>query len=349
MSPVAGLAVAALLIVANAFFVAVEFALIASRRTLIEPLAAEGGRSARVALAAMQELNIQLAGAQLGITMASLLLGFVAEPALAHLLEGPLEGLGLPEAAVHGVAFVVALTVVVFLHMVLGEMVPKNIALAGPERTLLVLALPNQLYVAIFRPVIRLLTALGNAGVRLLRVEPRSEVDTVHTADEFAAMLAHSREEGLIEEFEHDLLTGVLDFADRPVSAVMVPRGRVTVLAGDATVAEAEQLAADTGHSRLPIATGDDASGLTAFVHVKDLLGLAPSAAASVVPGHLVRPMLRVTPERTLGDLLVQMRQARIHVAVVEQDGDAVGLVTLEDLLEELVGDIRDESDRSPG
>jgi CBS domain containing-hemolysin-like protein len=344
---VAALSVAALLIVANAFFVAVEFALIASRRTRIEPLAAGGGRSARVALAAMQELNLQLAGAQLGITMASLLLGFVAEPALAHLLEGPLERLGLPEAAVHGIAFVIALGIVVFLHMVLGEMVPKNIALAGPERTLLVLAVPNQLYVTLFGPVIRLLTHLGNAGVRLLGAEPRSEVDTVHTAAEFGAMLAHSREEGLIEEFEHDLLTGVLDFAERPVASVMVPRSQVTVLPADATVADAERLAAETGHSRLPIADAGEPSTLTSFVHVKDLLGLSSTASRRAVPERLVRPMLRVPSGRTLGDLLVEMRQARIHVAAVQRGRDTVGLVTLEDLLEELVGDIRDESDQT--
>jgi len=348
-TPVALLATA-LLIVANGFFVAVEFSLVASRRTRIEPRATEGGRSARAALAAMRELDFQLAGAQLGITIASVLLGFVAEPALAHLIEVPLESVGAPAPVVHGAAFVFALAIVVYLHMVLGEMVPKSIALAGPERTLLVLALPNQLYVTLFRPVIRVLTWLGNAGVRILRVEPRSEVDTAHTAEEFAAMLAHSHQEGLIEEFEHDLLTGVLDFEARPVTAVMVPRSRVTVLEPGATVAAAERVANESGHSRLAVSEGPDAGtpgALAGFVHAKDLLSLSPAAYERPVPPRLVRQMLRVPPDRTLGDLLVQMRQARIHVAVVEEPGGGpLGLVTLEDLLEELVGDIHDESDR---
>lgn len=340
------LVAAALLILANAFFVAVEFALVASRQTRIEPLAAEGSRSARAALAAMQDLNLQLAGAQLGITLASVLLGFVGEPAVAALVEAPIRVVfDPPEAVLHGVSVVLALGIVVFLHMVLGEMVPKNLAIAGPERSLLVLALPNQVYVTLFRPVIRVLTGMANGISRLFGVEPRSEVATVHTAEEFAAMLAHSHAEGLIEPFERDLLTGVLDFEDRRVDAVMVPRASVVTLPAGATVADAERLAVTSGHSRLPVVASDDGE-LTGFVHAKDLLMLSPTAWDRPVPERVVRRMLRVPPERTLGDLLVAMRTARVHVAVVvDPAGAALGLVTLEDLLEELVGDIRDESD----
>jgi CBS domain containing-hemolysin-like protein len=337
---------AALLIVANAFFVAVEFAVVASRRTKIEPLAAQGSRPARAALAAMQDLNTQLAGAQLGITMASLLLGYVGEPAVAHLIAAPLEALfDPPEAVVHAISLVIALGIVVFLHMVLGEMVPKNLAITEPERVLMILALPNQLYVSLFRPIIWLLNAMANGLVRLTGVEPRSELASVHTAEEFAAMLAHSREEGLIEPFEHDLLTGVLDFRDRPVSAVMVPRDRMVTMPAGATVEVVEALAVESGHSRLPV-VGDDADRPFGFVHAKDLLSLSAAAYRRAVPDRLIRRMLRVPPERTLGDLMVSMRAARVHVAVVvDDDGRTVGLVTLEDLLEELVGDIRDESD----
>jgi CBS domain containing-hemolysin-like protein len=275
-----------------------------------------------------------------------LLLGFVGEPAVAHLIAAPLEALfDPPEGLVHVVSLVIALGIVVFLHMVIGEMVPKSLAITEPERTLLVLALPNQLYVTVFRPVIGLLNASANGIARLAGVEPQSELTTVHTAREFAAMLAHSREEGLIEPFEHDLLTGVLDFRDRPVAAVMVPRDRMVIVHAGVTVAEAEAVAVESGHSRLPV-VGEDAQRPFGFIHSKDLLSLSPAAHPRPVPDRLIRRMLQVPPERTLGDLMVSMRTARVHVAVVvDPSGQTLGLVTLEDLLEELVGDIRDESD----
>jgi len=345
---VGALVAAVVLLAANAFFVAAEFALVAAQRIRIEPLADGGSRAAKAALEAMGDLNVQLAGAQLGITMASLGLGVVAEPAVASLIEGPLEALFDPPAAVrHAIAFVIALTIVVFLHLVLGEMVPKNIAIAGPERTLLVLSLPNKAYVTVFRPVIRLLTGAANIVVRGVGVEPRSELATAHTAGEFAAMLARSRHEGAIDDFQADLLTGVLDFDQRAVSAVMVPSDAIVMLDAGATVAEAEELGVRSGHSRLPVRVRDG-EVLTGFVHTKDLLSLSDAARDRPVPPRLVRRMLRVPPDRSLGEVLLAMRTARVHVAiVVDEGGRTRGLVTLEDLLEELVGDIQDESDRA--
>jgi CBS domain containing-hemolysin-like protein len=345
---VGALVAAVLLLGANAFFVASEFALVAAQRTRVEPLAAGGSRAARAALDAMGDLNVQLAGAQLGITMASLGLGVVAEPAVARTLEGPLEAVFDPPAAVvHAVAFVIALTIVVFLHLVLGEMVPKNVAIAGPERTLLVLALPNKVYVTMFGPLIRVLTGAANLVVRAGGVEPRSELATAHTAEEFASMLAHSRHEGEIGDFQADLLTGVLDFDARPVSLVMVRRADIVSIEAGCTVAEAEALAVSSGHSRLPVRAGQG-DDLTGFLHTKDLLSLSSAARSRPVPQRLVRRMLRVPTDRSLGELLLAMRSARTHVAVVvDGEGRTCGLVTLEDLLEELVGDIRDETDRA--
>lgn len=341
------LLVAVLLLFANAFFVAVEFALVAARRTRIEPLAAEGRRSARAALAAMRDLNVQLAGSQLGITMASLGLGFVAEPAVAAVLEELIQGLfDPPEALLHTIAFVIALTIVVFLHMVIGEMVPKNIAIAGPERTLLVLALPNRVYVTVFRPLIRFLNLLANAGVRVLGAEPRDELATAHTADEFTAMLARSREEGLIEDFAHELLSGALDFGELAVGNVVVPRRDVVTVPEGVTVAEVEHVVLDTGHSRLPV-IGADLDDVRGFIHAKDLLPLSSAAYGHPVPRRLIRRMLRVPGSQNLADVLLSMRVTQVHVAVVlDADGRTAGLVTIEDLLEELVGEILDESDR---
>ena len=334
------------MLAANAYFVAIEFALVSSRRTKLEPLAEEGSRRARRALAATGDLNLELAGAQLGITMASLLLGFVAEPLVVHALEGVLGVTGLPEGATTAIAFLVGLSIVVFLHMVVGEMVPKNVAIAAPERTLLALMPLDRVYLAVFRPVVRLLDGLASLGLRVVRVERRDELGGTHTAQELAVMLAESHEEGLIEDFAHDLLAGVLDFGDRTAADVMVGRDDIVAIDRGTTVAEAEARIVAAGHSRLPVlgATPDEPLG---FVHAKDLLAVEDDAVGRPVPARLVRPLPVVRADRALDEVLLAMRRTRVHVALVaDEAGRTAGLVTLDDLLEELVGDILDEGDR---
>lgn len=339
------------LLLANGFFVALEFAVVGSRPTKLESEATAGDRAAVRALASVREVNLQLSGAQLGITMASLGLGVVTEPAVAELLAVPLAWLGLGRDVAHGVAVVAALTIVVFLHMVIGEIVPKNIALADPESTLVRLTPWNRMYLAVFRPLIRLLNAIGNLGVRAFGVRPVDELHTANTADELALMVAASRQEGAIEDFAADLLAGVLDFGDLTVADVMVPRDAVDFVGRQTSVAEAERVVVERGHSRLPVA-GRDLDDVQGFIHAKDLLVLPPSAAHEPLPSRLVRRMLVVRQDRTLEDLLLTMRRTRVHFALVTttDSGASVsrtaGLVTLEDLLEELVGDILDETDR---
>lgn len=336
------------LLLGNGFFVAVEFAVLASRRTKVEPLAAESPR-ARAALRAMRELNLQLAGAQLGITITSLVLGYVGEPALAHAIEDLLEPLGdVPEAVTHSIGVALGLGIIVFLHMVVGEMVPKNIAIAQPERTLLWLVVPNRLYLALVRPVVRLLNLMANGIVRLFGVEPRDELATAHTADEIAAMLRTSRTAGLIRESEHQLLTGALVLGGRPLSSVMVPRERIVAVPRNATPADAERVVVEHGHSRL-VVTGDGIDDVLGYLHVKDLLTLPASSRDRPLPLGRVRRMLVVTGSATLEEVLLAMQRARLHMAVVADGaGRTAGLATLEDVLEALVGDIRDETDRSP-
>lgn len=345
-----GALIAALfLLAANAFFVAVEFALIAVRRTRVEQLAAAGDVRARMTERSIRELSFMLSASQLGITMASLGLGFVAEPAVAALLEGPLVLAGIPESASHSLAFVLALTIVVFLHMVLGEMVPKNIAIARPEQSALWLVLPMRVFTTVFRPLILLLNNLANGGLRLLRVEPRDELVAAHTAGEIAGMLSASHQEGLLEEVEHQLMTGALGFSDRQVGTVMVPRQQVVAVRAGASVEQIERLLVDSGHSRIPL-YGRDLDDVVGFIHAKDLLELGPGARRRPVPVHLLRRMLVVPESRTLQQVLLAMRRARCHFAlVVGADGSTAGLVTIEDVLEELVGDIRDEHDRTAG
>lgn len=334
------------MLVANAYFVAIEFALVGSRRTKLEPLAEGGSRRARRAVVATGDLNLELAGAQLGITMASLLLGFVAEPLVVHALEDLFGFADLPEGVTAAAAFLVGLSIVVFLHMVIGEMVPKNVAIAAPERTLLALMPVDRAYLAVFRPVVRLLDGLASIGLRLLRVERRDEVGGTPTAQELAVMLAESHEEGLIEDFAHDLLAGVLDFGGRTAGDVMVGRDDIVAIDRGTTVAEAEARFVEAGHSRLPVlgATPDEPLG---FVHAKDLLTVDDDAVGRPVPARLVRPLPVVRADRPLDEVLVAMRRTRVHVALVaDEAGRTAGLVTLDDLLEELVGDILDEGDR---
>ncbi|MGH9086181.1 MAG: hemolysin family protein [Acidimicrobiales bacterium] len=341
------LALTVALLVANGFFVAVEFALIASRRTKLEEMAEAGSARARIAIGSMRNLNLQLAGAQLGITMASLVLGYVAEPAVAGLIEGAVEQVvEIPQGLLHTIGFVVALTIVAFLHMVIGEMVPKNIAIASPERTLLALALPNRAYVTLFGPLLRVLNGFANAGVRLLGIEPQDELATAASADELALMLGASRDQGLIEEVAHQLLTGALDLGDRSITTVLVPKDKVVWLAREATPADAEALVVASGHTRLLVA-GSGVDDILGFVHAKDLLTISAAARERPLPLGRVRRMLVLAESTSLDDALLAMQQARIHVAVVtDRDGATRGIATLEDVIEALVGDIRDESDR---
>jgi CBS domain containing-hemolysin-like protein len=347
------LAAVVVLLVVNGYFVALEFAVVGSRRSKLEPLAAAGNRRARRSLDAVADLSTRLAGAQLGITVASLLLGLVGEPAVAVAFESLFEHIGVPEGVVRPLSFAIALGIVVFLHMLIGEMVPKNLALADPERALNLLAGVDRVYLAVARPVVRLLNAMGNGGVRLLGVEPRDELASAHTAEELAVVVAASRDEGVIEDSAAELITGVLDFARRSVGEVMVPRDAVCAIAATATVTEAEAVAVERGHTRLPVTGPGGLDDVMGFVHAKDLIALAPSAAERRLPLRLVRDMLVVTVDRSLEDVMVGMRRSRVHFALVQdQAGATLGIVTLDDLLEELVGDIVDElqSDESrPG
>lgn len=347
---VGALVVTVLLLVANAFFVAVEFALVASRRTKLESMADEGHAGARRALDSIRDLSLQLAGAQLGITIASLLLGFVAEPAIAHGLESLLHDIvDLPESVTTTIGFIVALSIVVFFHMVLGEMVPKNIAIAGPEKTLLALDLPNRAYLWLFRPVLFLLNGLANGVVRLLGVEPADEVSDVHTSDELAEIISASREEGLIPDIQDQLLRGALAIGEAPVGTLMVPRDRIGYVERSATPTEAEAAVVRTGHSRLLVVGDGGLDDVLGFIHAKDLLTIPEAVRDRPLPLGRIRRIPIVRSDVVVDQALYALQRARVHLAVVADDaGRTVGLVSLEDMLEELVGDIIDESDRRP-
>jgi CBS domain containing-hemolysin-like protein len=343
------LLIAVVLLIANGVFVAMEFATIASRRTKLESLADQGDVRARLALDASGELPLQLAGAQLGVTMCSLGLGAVAEPAVASGVEWLLDAPGaIPHSVVAALGLALSLAIVVFLHMVIGEIVPRGIAMSDPERMLVRLSIFNRIYVAIFRPFIRLLNVAANAGTRMFGVEPRDELTTAHTASELADMLAASREGGMIDEVAHDLLSGALDFGARQAREIMVARERLTTVNRSVTVDEAEAVIVSSGHSRL-LVTGDSGSDIIGFIHAKDLLTVPAWARSRPIPQGRIRRVLEVAANRNIDDVLVDMRRSRTHLGVVVgDDHETLGLVTLEDVLEDLVGEIRDESDRGP-
>ena len=338
---------AVMLVLTNGVFVAVEFAMVASQRAKLELLAGTGSKRADIALATIRDLPRQLAGSQLGITVCSLGLGVLGEPAVADVISPVLDKIGLLSHNVsHGIAFALSLALVVTAHMVFGEMVPKGVALAGPERTLLVLAPVSRTFTGFFRPVIWFLDVTSGAIVRAFGLTPKREIGTAHTAAEFAPMIDASHDEGLLEEFEHSLLAGALDFRGRSVATVMVPREHVVYVNTRMSVASIERIANQTGHSRLPI-VGAGIDHVVGFLHIKDLLALAPEARDQPLPAEMLRRVPIVPHDRMLEDVLRAMRRSRAHLAGVRgHGGRTVGVVTLEDVLEAFVGDIRDESDR---
>lgn len=341
MGDLTAVAIAVGLLAFNAFFVGAEFALVSARRSQIEPRAKAGSRMARTTLHAMENVSLMMAGAQLGITICSLGLGAVGEPAVAHLIEPVLDLMRVPHDLLHPIAFVLALVVVVFLHVVLGEMVPKNIALAGPDRAALVLGPPMLAVVTVLRPLIVSLNAIANGTLRLIRVEPRDEVSSTYTREEVAALVEESRGEGLLEADEYDRLAGALGFTEKTVAAVLMPPESLTTLPRGATGADVEALCAATGFSRFPV-TGDDGS-LVGYLHIKDVLEPDDARRARPVEDKWIRPFAPVDADEPLHGALETLQRRGAHMArVVDAEGRTLGLATLEDVIEELVGEIRD-------
>ena len=357
---------------ANAFFVGAEFALISARRDRLELMVETGTSGAATVLRASEHLSMMLAAAQLGITICSLALGSLGEPAVAHLLEAVFEPIGVPDAVLHPVAFVIALLVVTVLHIVIGEMVPKNIAIAGPERTSVWLVPPLVAFLKVARPVIVALNWIANHVLRLFGVEPKDERDSAYTPSELAEMLSESRREGLLDASQTQRLTNALSSAEHTVADVMIPRERLTVLPPRPTVGAVEEAVARTGFSRYPVqapeapdahprldteplAPGaapvvpDGSSSVRAveligYVHVKDVLDLGGDADEPV-PSERVRQLPQLAVTAPVDQALAALRREGSHLGrAVDADGTTVGVVALEDLVEEYVGTVRDST-----
>jgi CBS domain containing-hemolysin-like protein len=328
----------------NAFFVGAEFAIISARRSQIEPLAEAGSRSAKTALWAMEHATLMLAASQLGITVCSLLILNVSEPAIHHLIEQPLHLLGLAEEFVSVISFVIALLLVSFLHVIFGEMVPKNLSFSVPDRAVLLLAPPLVFVATIFRPIIVSLNATANGALRLFRIEPKSEANSIFTIDEVANIVAQSTREGVLTD-STGALNAAFEFTTKKAQDVAVGMSNLVSLPEDATPADVERAVAQHGFSRYILLNADgEPSG---YVHLKDVLDVDEDEVMEPVPPKRIRQLISIYRATDLEDALATMRRSGVHVArVFDETGATRGVMFLEDIIEELVGEVQDATRR---
>ena len=329
------------LLAVNAFFVGAEFAVISARRSQIEPKAAQGSKAAKTTLWAMEHATLMLATTQLGITVCSLVILNVSEPAIHHLLEIPLAGTPLTPEAISVTAFVVALLLVTFLHVVAGEMIPKNISFSVPTRAALLLAPPLVLVARIFKPVIWGMNAIANSVLRLFRVEPKDEATSAFTLDEVATIVEESTREGVLED-SSGTLTAAFNFTSKTVADVEVPIGDMVLVPSGATPADIQKAVGSHGYSRYILA--DDDGDLTGYLHLKDVMDLVePERFTAPVPAKRIRRLASAYRGSELEDALETMRRTGAHVArVLDSAGNITGVLFLEDIIEELVGEVQD-------
>ncbi|WP_406015574.1 hemolysin family protein [Streptomyces sp. NBC_00984] len=343
-TPLLLLSAAFLLILANGFFVAAEFGLVTVERPDAERAAAEGDRRARTVVEALRELSFQLSGTQLGITITSLVVGMLAEPALAQLLEGPLTATGLPDGAVPGVSVVIGMMAASAVQMVIGELVPKNWAVSRPLQVARFVAGPQHRFSAVFRPVISLLNTVANRLVRLLGVEPTDELASARTPGELVSLARHSAEAGTLEQDTADLFVRTLSLAGLTAQHVMTPRVKVSALQSSATAQDVLNLTRATGLSRFPVYR-ERIDEVVGMIHLKDALAVPAQDRLRTPAGRIAVPPLLVPETLPVEQLLQRLRNEQPIAVVVDEYGGTAGVVTLEDIIEELVGEVRDEHD----
>jgi CBS domain containing-hemolysin-like protein len=318
---------------------------VAVDRSRVYEQATRGDRRARGVLDAVKTLSFQLSGAQLGITLTSLVLGFIAEPTLGDLLERPMAAVGVPGSSVHAASIAAALALATAAEMVLGELIPKNVAIARPLPVALSVSRPLLAYNRAFRAIIVLLNSAANWSVRRLGIEPRDELTGVRSLEELQLIVSSSRAQGMLGEEDFSLLARSLRFSGKRASDALIPRTSVLAVPEDATLADVAKIAVETGHSRFPVYR-TDLDDIVGIAHVKDGYRVPASRRDKAPVTRAIRPAMAVPESRDLESLLVEMRRQRQHLAIVlDEYGGTAGIITLEDLLEEIVGDIEDEYD----
>ncbi|GCF09703.1 hemolysin family protein [Dictyobacter arantiisoli] len=350
VSSIVGLIAVFALVGANGFFVAGEFALVKVRATRVEQLVTEGNKTAQVVRAQVQHLDTFIAATQLGITLASLALGWIGEPSLAHLIEPLFLWLGgvAAEAITHTIAVIISFLLITIFHIVLGELVPKSIALQRAEGTALFVARPLYIFSRLFRPCIMMMNGVGNFVVRSLGLEVTSEHAAVHSVEELEMLVAQSREAGILQQQEEVLLRHVFDFSDKTAQQIMVPRSEVVAVPITITRETLIQTFSREGYTRLPVYE-DSLDNIIGLAHIKDIFqSHSTQQAQNFSLRTMLRPVLYVTETSALDIILGQIRNKRIHMAVViDEYGTTAGIITLEDIIEELVGEVHDEFDTS--
>ena len=342
----AGLIVVAAMILLNAFFVAGEFAIVAVERSRVERRAEAGDQAARRVLRSMRNLSFELSGAQLGITATSLIVGAIAEPSIARLIEPLVSRLPwIPESSSLAVSVVLALVLATAVQMVIGELVPKNLALAQPYRSAVLFGIPLQLVNRLLRPLILVLNKSADWTVRRLGIQPRAELAGVRSMEELELMIRSSAEEGQLDDDELRLLARAITFTEKVAADAMVPRVSIVGISRHDSVAHLRRLARETGHSRFPV-YGEDLDEVQGVVHVKDSFAI-PAGRRPVTPVSVIgRPVLKVPETRPLDELLADLQDAGHRMAVVvDEYGGTAGIVTVEDLVEEIFGVMADEHD----
>jgi CBS domain containing-hemolysin-like protein len=336
-----GIAWLVVLLLVNAFFVGAEFAVISARRSQIEPRAEAGSKAAATTLWAMEHATLMLATSQLGITVCSLLILNVSEPAIHHLLEYPLALTPLPEEAIGVVAFIVALLLVTFLHVVIGEMVPKNLSFSVPDRAALLLAPPLVFVSTVFKPVIVSLNWLANMVLRAFRVEPKDEATSTYTLEEVANIVEQSTREGVLADGS-GTLAAAFEFTEKKVSDVEVPLADMVLIPATSTPADIQREVATHGFSRYILT--NESGDPTGYLHLKDVLDLTtPEKFGMPIPAKRIRRLSSVLRDSDIEDALASMRRVGAHVArSFDSEGRITGVLFLEDIIEELVGEVDD-------
>lgn len=330
------------LLAINGFFVAAEFAVISAKRSQIEPRAERGSRRAKMALWAMEHVSLMLAMCQLGITVCSLLILLVSEPSLKYLLIPLLEAVGAPEPVAYGIALGLAILIVTYLHVVFGEMVPKNAAFTLPTAAVLLLAPPLVLVSRVFGPVISVMNWIANHVLRAFRVEPKDEAASAFTLDEVETIVETSKREGLLVD-PTGAISKMFEFTERTVGDVAIPLDGLVTLTDDASTDDVEAAVREHGFSRYVIV--DEAGEPTGYIHLKDVLTTDDPAAP--MPAKRIRQLASLYAGGELEDAMQRMRSSGSHVArSFDQSGATTGVLFLEDCIEELVGEVRDATRR---